>query len=320
MAVPSLIGLMKPPNGEVNFDQITKTKTIEKIVAVVADTCLEDFLQFLRRLAISPGVQDEKDAASRRRVIGDVLLSTVRSRSSNTSSKFIPSEAEQGIQQILSLLVELAYFARNKRSNHASGIEDIPISSASHDMFKAKIISCLTGLTSKSNDPSTFAYHVVHSINSMHEQPTSFTPLLVTDDAVKKVIAQAWGLLGTINLKLLSSRPENRPLLMAFKLLYSLLILQVFNGDVDAVNMLEELEESFHKLQIDKTSKISGGPETLVEIILSLVAKPALLFRRIGPHVFSACAPYINESALQPMIQVRQVVILLIKNADDSRC
>lgn len=319
MAVPSLNGLMKPPNGEVNFDQITKTKTVEKIVTMVTDTSLDDLLQLLRRLAISPGIQDEKAAASRRRVIGDLLLSTVRSRSTVTSSKFIPSESERGIQQILSLLVELAYFAPNKQSNHAGVIGGLPISSASHDMFKAKISSCLTDLISKSNDPSTFAYQVVCTIKSLHEQSTSFTPLLVMDDAIAEVVAKAWKLLGIIHLKLLSSSPLNRPLLTAFKLLYSLMILQVFNGDGDAVNMLDELEESFNKLQINETSKIPGGSETLIEIILSLVAKPALLFRRIGPHVFSACAPYIDETALQPMIQVCEVLTRLIIIADNCR-
>lgn len=319
MAVPSLIGLMNPPNGEVNFDQITRTKTVEKIATMVTDTCLDDLLQFLRRLAMSPGVQDEKGAASRRRVIGDLLLSTARSRSTGTSSKFIPAEAEQGIQQILSSLVELAYFARNKKSNCPSGVDDPPISSASHDMFKAKISSCLTDLTTKSNNPSTFAYHVVFSIKSQHELTTSLTPLLVIDNAIAEVMAKTWNSLGAIQLKSLSSSPQNKPLLTAFILLYSLMILQVFNGDVDAVNMLDELEECFHKLQINRKSNIPGGSEALVEIILSLVAKPALLFRRIGPHVFSACAPYINETALQSMTQVCEVLILLQNNADNCR-
>lgn len=319
MAIVSLNGLLNPPNGAVDFDQLTKTKTVEKIVNMVAGTCLHDLLQLLRKLAISPGVQDDKGAASRRRAIGELLVSAVRSRSTVTSSEFIPSETEQDIRQILSLLVELAYFARNNESSHAGDVEDLPISSASHEMFRQKILLCLEVLTSKSKDPSTFAYHVVCAVKSQHKQPTSFTPLLAMDDTTAVIMEKAWEVLGAIDLQLLSSLPQNRPLLIAFKLLHSLMILEVFNGDVDAINMLEELEESFHKLHIDKTSKIAGGPEILVEIILSLVAKPALLFRRIGPRVFSACAPYINESALQPMIQVRQALIHSVNNADNCR-
>lgn len=308
MAVPSLIGLMNPPIGEVNFDQITKTRTVEKIVSIVTDSSLDDLLKFLRILARSPGVQDEKGSSLRRRIIGDLLLSAVRSRSTRNSNGSISHEAEDGIKKILFSLVELAYFAYSEKSEY---VEDPPISSASHDMFKARISSCLTDLTGRSDNSSTFAYHVVSCINTYYEMPDSFTPLLVIDKIVAGVFRKTWKSLETIRRKWPSSSPQNRPLQNAFELLYSLMILQVYNGDVDAVNMLVELEESFHKLETNKTSSLPGGSETLVEIILSLVAKPALLFRRIGPQVFSACAPYINETALQSMIQVREVPILL---------
>jgi DNA polymerase phi len=85
------------------------------------------------------------------------------------------------------------------------------------------------------------------------------------------------------------------------------MVLQVYNGDADAVNMLDELKDSYHKLSEKKKPSTQGGAETLVEIILTLVAKPALLFRRIGPHVFSACCANINEPALESMTQVCKV-------------
>lgn len=304
LALPSLKGLMSPPNGEINFDLITKTKTVEKLVALVTDQCLSDLLQFLRRLAINPGVQDEKGLVSRRRIIGDLLIIAVRSRSIDTGGGR-PIPTEQGTLQILSLLVELAYFTRSNRLT-----DDPPITPASHDMFKGKISSCLTELTSKSTNPSLFAYHVVCVIISRQKLPNSSTPLLVMDDAVAEVIGKAWRVLEKISSEEQSSSAEKRPFLTAFKLLYSLMILQVYNGDADAVTMLDELRDSYHKLLDSKKSRIRGGPEALVEIILGLVAKPALLFRRIGPHVFSAVAPDINESALQSMVQVRKIPIM----------
>lgn len=305
MAVPSLNGLMSPPNGEVNFDLITKTKTVEKLVNMVTNASLDDLLQFLRRLVINPGIQDEKGAASRRQVIGNLLLSTARSRSVLTGGdKPAASEAEQGILQILSLLVELAYFTRNNQSNSPGSKDDPPVSPASHDMFKARILSCLTNLTNKSTDPSTFAYHVVKVISSRQKQSASFTPLLVMDSALMEVMRKARRLLEKIHVKEQSSSAEKKPLLTAFKLLSSLLILQVYDGDADAVNMVDELKDSYYKLLDREKSRSQEGSEVLIEIILSLLAKPARLFRRIGPHVYSALAKDINESALQSMIQV----------------
>ena len=305
LAVPSLNGLMSPPNGEVNFDLITKTKTVEKLVNMVTNAYLDDLLQLLRRLVINPGVRDEKGVASRRQVIGNLLLSTARSRSVLTGGdKPAPSEAEQGILQILSLLVELAYFTRINQSNRPGSEDDPPMSPASHDMFQARILSCLTDLTTKSTNPSKFAYHVVKVIFSRQEQSASFTPLLAMDNAILEVMRKARRLLDKIHLKEQSSTVEKKPLLTAFKILSALLILEVYNGDTDAVNMIDELKDSYYKLLDREKSKTQEGSEALTEIILSLLAKPARLFRRIGPHVYSTLAKDINELALQSIIQV----------------
>jgi DNA polymerase phi len=307
MAVLSLKGLMSPPNGEVNFDQVTKTKTVEKLAILISESCLDEFLHLLRGLAINPGVKDDKGAASRRRVIGDLLLNAARSKSMVIGGgKSIPPESEEGIRQILSLLVEFAYFARNDQSSSPCGVDDPPISPASHDMFKSRISSCLTDLTSKSSNPSTFAFHVVGVIHSRQKVGGS-SPMLVVDGGVAAVIGKAWKLLERIHLKEQSSSAQKRPFLIAFKLLYSLMILQVYNGDADAVNMLDELKDSYYKLSENKKPSTQGGAEALVEIILTLVAKPALLFRRIGPHVFSACCSNLNEPALESMTQVCKV-------------
>ena len=305
MAVPSLKGLMCPPNGEVNFDQITKTKTVEKLVNMVPSSCWDDLLRFLRELVMNPGVQDEKSAASRRRVIADLLLISARSRSTAVCGVTpTPSEAEQGIQQVLSLLVELAYFTPNDQPKSPGGIDNPSIAQASRDIFKAKISSCLTDMTSKSSNPSASAYHVVCVIMSRLKLSTTFTPLLEMNDTITEMIEKAWKMLRKIHSKEQSCSAETRPFLTAFKLLYSLMILQVYNGDADAVNMLDELKDSYHNLLDKNNSRTPGGPEALVDIILSLAAKPALLFRRITPHIFSACASSINEPALKSMTQV----------------
>lgn len=306
MALSSLNGLMSPPNGEINFDRNTKTKTLEKLTNMVPNSSLVDFLQLLRKMTINPGVQDERSANSKRRTIADLLLVIVaRSRSAATyGGNPLPPETEQGIEQVLTLLVELAYFNPKHDSNSPGGADDIPISQASHDVFRAKITSCLTVLTSKSTNPSVFAYHIVCVIISRQNLPASWEPLLVMDQILAKVLEKAWETLRKIHAKEQSCHTKLRPFLVAFKLLYCLTILQVYNGDADAVNMLEELKHHRSDLLDDKELKAPGGPQALIEIILSLVARSDLLFRRICPHIFSACAPHMNESALNSMNKV----------------
>lgn len=94
----------------------------------------------------------------------------------------------------------------------------------------------------------------------------------------------------------------------AFKLLYSMTILQVYNGDADAVSMLEELDFCFSKIYGDKKSKdedASDASDALVEILLSFASKQSQLFRRMSEQVFGAFADKITETGLDSLTSVR---------------
>lgn len=93
----------------------------------------------------------------------------------------------------------------------------------------------------------------------------------------------------------------------AFKLLYSMTILQVYNGDADAVSMLDELDFCFSKIFGDKKSKkeeTADASDALVEILLSFASKPSQLFRRMSEQVFGAFADKISENGLDSLVSV----------------
>jgi DNA polymerase phi len=93
----------------------------------------------------------------------------------------------------------------------------------------------------------------------------------------------------------------------AFKLLYSMTIMQVYNGDADAVSMLDELEFCSTKFLGDKESKkqdTGDASDALVEILLSFASKQSQLFRRMSEQVFSAFANQITENGLESLISV----------------
>src|SRR5207247_7942762 len=71
--------------------------------------------------------------------------------------------------------------------------------------------------------------------------------------------------------------------IQAFKLLYSMTILQVYNGDADAVSMLDELKFCYSRFLGHKKSEqgpTSEASDTLVEILLSFASKQSQLLRR----------------------------------------
>lgn len=89
-------------------------------------------------------------------------------------------------------------------------------------------------------------------------------------------------------------------------------ILQVYNGDADAVSMLDELEFCYSKFLGDKKSKeeTADASDALVEILLSFASKQSQLFRRMSEQVFSAFADKVTATGLESLTSVCSIVIV----------
>ena len=309
VTLPALECLITPPRGQINFDQVTKTKTVDKLLALVKNSSLRDLVAVFRKLIFQPGTQDLKAASFRRQFLADQLVNIVRSRLSNDEITSTSSDASKGFQDILSLFANLAYFSRSQDHDNVERLEDPQISTSSQDMFKSRISSCLTQLVSRSFSPAFFAHHVVYKIHSWEKSGEPYNSSVDAYDATGKILRKAWKVLKRIRLKEQSSDLKNKPILLAFKLLFSLAILEVYNFDVDAVSILEEVRYCYCAL-VEHKKNTRGGSDVLVEIILSFVAKPSLLFRRLGQQVFLACVSDIDKVGLQSMIKVRSDFIL----------
>lgn len=310
VTIPALECLLTPPQGQINFDQATKTKIVDKLLALVKNSSLRDLVVVFRKLILRPGTQNQKAAASGRQFLADQLVNLVRSRLSTDESSSTSSDASKGFQDILTLFANLAYFTRTQDHDSAERSEDPPISISSKEMFKSRISSCLTLLVSKSFSPAFFAHHVVCKIHSWERSKELCKSSVDAYDAADEILRKAWKALKKIHRKEQSSEPKERPILLAFKLMFSLAILQIYSFDADAVGILEDLSDCYGNLIEDKNKRAQGGSDILVEIILSFVAKPSLLFRRLGQQVFSACVSDVDEIGLQSMIKVRSAFIV----------
>jgi DNA polymerase phi len=102
-------------------------------------------------------------------------------------------------------------------------------------------------------------------------------------------------------------KDENISSIQAFRLLYSMTILQVYNGDADAVSMLDEVGFCYDKFwgqKRDKKEDTSDASDALVEILLSFASKPSQLFRRMSEQVFGVFADQITADGLESLISV----------------
>ena len=306
---PILKALLAGPNGNINFDKVTKTKTVETILSLDNGSAFEDLIAIYNDLILRPDVQDEKLADSRRQAAADQLVAAVRSIPINpTKDASRQSPDILPIQRILALLTEYAYFDVGSKAVGKDRRPLPPITKHAREIFRSRITSSLAYLVSKPMlNPSLFAYGLVWYIHGREQDQNSRKTVLEADDRVHEVIEQAWQKLNKTHQKerVAPTDSTERDFLNSLKLLYSLTILQVFNEDPEAVSILEELNGCYRVLLGKKGYE--NGFAALVEILLGLVAKKSLLMRRLVQLVFTFCASYIDQTGLQSMIKVRAI-------------
>ena len=302
---PFLTALLDPANGDINFDKITKTKTVENLTSLVDDPAFEHVVKVYEDLVLRPGVEDEKTAASRRQSAADQLVSAVRSIQLHPAEEGLTkSELLPNIRRILALLAKYAYFDVDNNSDDQVVTPSPKISQASREMFRTRIASCLSSLITKSiGEPSYFAYELVSNVHSRGENADHRRTILNADENVRSVLEEGWQILRKVHIQGSHDPDGEVRYFRALELLYSLTIIQVHNEEADAVGILVELNHSFKAL-LHKKERPQGSA-TLIEILLSFIAKPSQLFRRLAQQVFTACASELDDTALQSMIKVK---------------
>ncbi|GAB1195078.1 hypothetical protein APSETT444_004332 [Aspergillus pseudonomiae] len=300
-AAASISGLMGSA-GSVNFDQVTKTKTVEKIVVEANSDALKQIVPLFEKLIACPGTSDSKAAASSRQFLAGLLLSIVRSRASASDES--EESSKEVLEHILFTFVRFAYFVEKDGESRGQTAAEPALTQQTQELFRSRINSCLNSLIANQKYTTDLPYAVVRKIRDAAKSEEYGKFIIAMDDTLQDSVKGAFK-----SLKKLSStdKKDDTAGIDAFKLLYSMTILQVYNGDADAVSMLDELDFCFSKIFGDKKSKkeeTADASDALVEILLSFASKPSQLFRRMSEQVFSAFADKISENGLDSLVSI----------------
>lgn len=194
-AAAAIRGLMGT-SGTLNFDQATKTKTVEKIVAEANHEALEEIVPFFEQLIQNPGTTEEKTAASNRQFVAGLLLTIVRSKAS--ASEDDAEDLQASLEQILSIFVRFAYFMDAGKGSTAP---EPPLSSATQELLRNRINSCLNSLISNQKFAATLPYAVVKQIRDAAKSGEFGKFIIAIDEKLSESVKAAFK-----SLKKLSSR------------------------------------------------------------------------------------------------------------------
>lgn len=178
---PALHGLMGP-TGAPNFDTVTKTKTMDKLVSSASADALVGTLPFFAQMLESPGVEDVRAANGVRQQLSNLLHSMVKSHLN-------PSEPDPSsnrlFDEVLQLLSRFGYFVPPE------GSVEPPVTEPTQDMFRNKVVSCLAILISGSKTAADAAYGVVKKINEMDEKGSWGGSVIEMPENVKEEVDKA---------------------------------------------------------------------------------------------------------------------------------
>lgn len=285
-----------------SFDQITKTKTIEKLMALGDDSSLCHVVHDLLDQLVRPSVIDEKDANAWRQTIIDQLAILLKSRQYSTTINWRSTDAGTLISNILENLVKYSYFSIGESQSDKHDCPVPAMSEKTRATMKIRLSSCLSHILSKCYNPAFFITNMVRSLLRF-EADERLHSSIDFDNTLGGIVAHARTFLEKIHQQASANSGDNSAL-DAFELLYSLTVLQIYNGDADAVSILDELRSCYDVLVQPGNNGQHHGSEVLTEVLLSFVAKPSQLFRRLAQQVFTAFTPNLDRVGLEPIFKV----------------
>ena len=195
---PSIRGLMGP-NGAVNFDQLTKTKTIEKMLGDAAPDALLQIIPFIADMIVKPGTEDNKTAASVRQQLSGQLHLIVKSQSNPT--KPASDDGEKVTEKAMNVLARFAYFVPDESKSGDAKEPQPPMTQATQELFRNRIGSCLNVLLSGRKAPAAVAYKVVRKIRDLSESAEYGKFVIDMNDTISESLENAFKALKKINKK-----------------------------------------------------------------------------------------------------------------------
>ncbi|KAI5812401.1 DNA polymerase phi-domain-containing protein [Pyronema omphalodes] len=299
--VPTVFKQLATNNGTPNFDKLTKTKTIDKVLCNADEAGLLEIIKELYTIIINPiaSTPDVEDATKvcevRRQWAADQILSVIR------NGKTV--KAESWLRKVVELFVTFGYFEitdKKKKPAH-------PVTTTSQGMFRARLMSCLTHLIGLKDVDSTetWPYMAIQTINALSAQKKSYNFTIDLDEQISEALDKARNAVEKLHSKRAADKTDFR--LLSFELLYSLVILQVYNGESDALGVLEDLQSIQKQIltsKVEDTEMEMEPSEVLVDILLSFLSKQSMLLKRLAHTVFTSFCSSITRAGIERCFEV----------------
>lgn len=294
--IPVLLNVLIGEYGSLQFDKLTKSKTVETLISnTSSNTELANFfIGTLKSPAVKNQSNDKESLIKTKKWTIDQLLHLVRAKKSKLDAK---SDLEW-IDLVLKALVEVAFFKESPEQ------EDSPIAEFAQERLNS-ILSDV--VTIERNDNNTWSYK---TLSSLLDYSKDHTPIFEFDDELKAVKDKSLKILKKIRNKRESSKYADNSRLLVFELLFSMVTLQLFSGDAESVDTLQELQDYYYEQKKDKNEDDEENDDPhdsvvgIVEILLNFMSQKSSLLKKLSMIVWENFCTKVDLGALKLLFDV----------------
>jgi len=313
-----------------DFDQITKTKTMQNIIDSADDSLLQTIGDALSTIALEPVPgEDERRLLTRQKAVIGLQFKVITAALRHAEQKGLsedPKEARAARDIMTVWIVETSSVPNQVL--HQTTTKD-------HTLFPPKL---LPGAREFMVERLTLAFEQTLKLGAVGCRMLRNTVLLLKpkdkdgqslsmqfEEDIKDLLLQAWQKLSRLSKNLeelwsnsLSSDtnsadniyPATYPTFSdGLCLLYCLVLFQIYTGQNEAVEILQDLLEYHDRWEASKSTKSKAQTEdnpadAMIEIILSFASTPSKFLKRITLQIFAAFAAYVSRNGLDSLCRI----------------
>lgn len=285
----SLVAILRnllSKNGVYSFDQRTNTKTIDKLLQQINADNEKGTIEIIRGPLESLAQKEKADAEPIVRTYAEYLAKVLNASArpdgaSDGASGSTDTSAAFGLA-----LQELGRLAYSQPKDFSADL----LTDQIRGLCRSRLESSFARLLRSSDDFELFC-GAVSAIDASS---------ITSDDLIKDAMEQALARMNKL-LKKKSKSEGEKSLTQGLALLHAVSIFQLYNEDADAMEVLQDLAQFSERVKKGKLDDEEEGSSSalLVEILLSMVARPSSLMRQVSQQVFEAFTSQISAEGLE---------------------
>jgi DNA polymerase phi len=272
--VPVIIQFLLGKQGAYNFDQRSNSKTVDKLLHLTRPEHAQDVIRNLRQLVL----KSEGDGTENHLLVyADYLFRLATIVPTEADAKNASKGSVGG-----SALQEFAKLAYPKSGETVPGLSE-----KTKPILRQKLNAALAKFVKRPEDFAEFCNAIMLIDSSSVDMDEELeTELLKALEKLQQLT----------NPKQAKGNKSNA--YQGLALLYAVAILQLYNAEPDAVDILNDLRQCHEKLLSKQKGEDGDVSALLVEILLAMVARPSSLMRQTADRVFEAFTSLMTEEAL----------------------